>query len=73
MKRIYKLDGLDCAHCAAKIEAAVAKIEGVAQVHVNFLTQKMTLECDETHLASIEEKAALAARKADGDIKMRRA
>ena len=73
MKRIYKLEGLDCAHCAAKVEAAVAKIAGVQSVHVNFLTQKMTLECDETCLDAIEAQARIAAQKADGDIEMRRA
>lgn len=41
MKKIIKLSGLDCANCAAKMEEAVRGIEGVEQVTVNFLTQKM--------------------------------
>ena len=44
MKKTIKLIDLDCAHCAAKIESAVKKLEGVTSVSVNFLNQKMVLE-----------------------------
>ena len=73
MEKAFRIDGIDCANCAAKVEAAVAKIAGVQSVHVNFLTQKMTLECDETRLDAIEAQARIAAQKADGDIEMLRA
>lgn len=43
MKQTYKIS-VDCAACAAKMEAAVKKLEGVRAVTVNFLTQKLTLE-----------------------------
>ena len=48
MKKVYKLEDLDCANCAAKMERAVAKIEGVSSIHISFITQKMTIELDET-------------------------
>ena len=44
MKKVFRLENLDCAHCAAKIEDAVRKMEGVTDVSVNFLSQKMVLE-----------------------------
>ena len=44
MKKIFKLEGLNCAHCASVIEEKVAKVEGVKSVMVNFMTTKMTLE-----------------------------
>ena len=44
MKKIFKLEDLDCANCAAKMEAAIAKVDGVESVSVNFFTQKLTLE-----------------------------
>ena len=47
MKKIFKLEDLDCANCAAKMERSIAKIDGVTQVNVNFLTQKMTIEADD--------------------------
>lgn len=40
MKKTFKLLDLDCAHCAAKIEDSVRKIEGVAGAEVNFLFLK---------------------------------
>ncbi len=44
MEKIFLLHGLDCANCAAKIERETAKLPGVQQVSVSFLTTKMTVE-----------------------------
>ena len=44
MRKSYKLDEIDCANCARELEEKLAKIEGVTDVKVNFLTQKLTLE-----------------------------
>lgn len=57
MKKSFKLTGLDCAHCAAKIEGAIAKLEGVTAVSVNFLTQKLTLEADDSRYEVILAEA----------------
>ncbi|PID67337.1 MAG: heavy metal transporter [Fusobacteriales bacterium] len=46
MKKIFKLEGLDCANCAAKIEEKVSKLEGIKSASVNFMTTKMTLDID---------------------------
>ena len=46
MEKIFILDGLDCANCAAKIEEAISKIDGVENVSVSFMTQKMTFEIE---------------------------
>ena len=47
MKKVFELEDLDCAVCAAKIEAAVKELEGVDNVSVNFMTQKMTIETNQ--------------------------
>ena len=47
MKKKFKLQDLDCANCAAKMEEAIKKIEGVSDANVSFMTQKMTIEADE--------------------------
>ena len=47
MKKTYKLIDLDCANCAAKMEAAIKKLPGVTGATVSFLTQKMTIEADD--------------------------
>ena len=44
MKKSIKLEDLDCANCAAKLENAVAAIDGVQRVTVSFMAQKMILE-----------------------------
>ena len=48
MKKKFKLQDLDCANCAAKMEEAIKKIEGVSDATVSFMTQKMTIEADDS-------------------------
>lgn len=43
MRKVFKLQDLDCANCAAKMERAIAKLEGVEEVSVNFISQRMTI------------------------------
>ena len=42
MKKKFKLQDLDCANCAAKMEDAIKKIPGVNDANVSFMMQKMT-------------------------------
>ena len=46
MRKTCKLENLDCANCAAKIENAIKEIEGVTNASVNFLMQSMTIETE---------------------------
>ncbi len=56
MKKIFKLEGLNCAHCASVIEEKVAKVEGVRSVMVNFMTTKMTLESVDNNIEEVVGK-----------------
>ena len=47
MKKHFKLIDLDCANCAAKMEAAIKKLDGVHDATVSFMTQKMKVEFSE--------------------------
>lgn len=47
MRKVYNLSDLDCANCASKMESAISKIEGVKNISVNFMTQKLTIEIEE--------------------------
>ena len=47
MKKMYMLEDLDCANCAAKMEEAISKIDGVTYARVSYLAQKLTLEADD--------------------------
>lgn len=68
MKRVYKIE-VDCAVCAGKIEEAIKKIDGVKNVNVNFIMQKMTIEIDDDFDA-ILKKAIKTARKIEPDFEI---
>ncbi|MBO4636112.1 MAG: heavy-metal-associated domain-containing protein [Clostridiales bacterium] len=67
MKKVYELEDLDCAHCAAKMQEAVSKIDGVTSVTVNFLSQKMTLEADDDRFDDILKLAIKEIKKVEPD------
>lgn len=71
MKKTFKMMDLDCAHCAAKMEEAIRKLDGVKQVNINFLTQKLTLEADEEKFETILMEAAKACKKVDPDCEVK--
>ena len=70
MKKRFAMEDLDCANCAAKMEAAIKKINGVQDASVNFLTQKLTLEAPEDRFDEIVELAAAACKKVDADCQV---
>lgn len=70
MKKVYKMQDLDCANCAAKMENAIRKIEGVEECSVNFMMQKLTIVCAEEKLDEIMRKAAAACRKIEPDCRI---
>lgn len=67
MKKVYKLQDLDCANCAAKMEEAVGKIAGVEKASVSFLSQKMTIEAEESAHPAILEEAKKVIKKIEPD------
>jgi copper chaperone CopZ len=72
MKKTFVLDGLDCANCAAKIEHAVSRIDGVENANVNFMTTKLTIEGSDSLMDEIIRLAEKAVRKTDPDVTMRK-
>lgn len=71
MKKVFRLENLDCAHCAAKIEDAVRKMEGVTDVSVNFLSQKMVLEMRDDCGAQINREISKVIKKIEPDVTVR--
>ena len=59
MKKKYKLQDLDCAHCAAKMEEAIKKIDGVNDAAISFMTQKLTIDADDEKFDSIMNQVLL--------------
>lgn len=70
MKKVFKIEELDCAHCAAKIEEEIKKIDGVISATVNFLSQKLTIETEEDLFESVLEKAEKVCRKIEPDCRI---
>ena len=68
MKKTIKLIDLDCANCAAKIENAVKKIDGITNASVSFMAQKMTLEAPDDKFAQVLEEAKTLIHKLEPDI-----
>ena len=62
MRKSFKLDEIDCANCANKLQDAIARLDGVEEVSVNFMTQKLTLTAaDERFDDVLDRLVALAA------------
>ncbi|NCA92018.1 heavy-metal-associated domain-containing protein [bacterium] len=70
MKKIVTIQNLDCANCAAKLERAIAKIDGVKAVSLSFMAQKLVLDIDESNYTSIVENIINIARKIEPDCKI---
>ena len=67
MKKILKMQDLDCANCAAKMEDAVRKIHGVQSVSISFMTQKMIIELDENESEKILKEVVKVCKKVEPD------
>ncbi|MGN0654062.1 MAG: cation transporter [Oscillospiraceae bacterium] len=67
MKKVYKLENLDCANCAAKMEEAIQKIDGVTSASVSFMRQRLTIEADEEIFEDVIAKAQKACKKIEPD------
>lgn len=70
MKSKFKVRGLDCANCAAEVERAIQKIDGVENVSISFMTQKMELEYDETRKDEIMKKIKKVIKREEPDMEI---
>ena len=67
MKKKFKCE-IDCANCAAKVEEAIKKIDGVIDAKVNFMMQKMTLDADDDRFDEILAEAIRTGKKIEPDF-----
>lgn len=70
MKKIYRIEELDCAHCAQKVEDGIRKLDGVINVQVNFLSQKLVLEAEDWKFDEVLAKAKAVAKKVEPDCEI---
>ena len=69
MKKVYKIE-VDCANCANKVQEAIAKVDGVNFVSINFMTQKMVLDIDDARFDEVYKLVLKAAKKAEPDFEV---
>ncbi len=70
MKKIYKIE-VDCANCAAKMEDAAKKIDGVKDAVVNFMTLKMKVEFEDgADTETVMDNVFKACRKIEPDCEI---
>ncbi len=71
MKKIYMLEDLCCANCAAKIEKKVAALDGVDSASVNFLTTKLVMEVQDAFADETDAAVRKIVRKIEPDVTVR--
>ena len=70
MKKKFKLQDLDCANCAAKMEENIKKINGVNDANVSFMTQKMTIDAEDEKFDEIMQEVIKVCAKVEPDCKI---
>ena len=70
MKKKLKLQDLDCANCAAKMEELIKKIDGVNDAVVSFMTQKMTVDADDERFDEIMDEVVRVCAKVEPDCQI---
>ena len=67
MKKKFKLTDLDCANCAAKMEDAIKKLDGVNDASVSYMMQKMTIDADDARFDEIMKEVVEVCKKVEPD------
>ena len=68
MVKTFKVHNLDCANCAAKVERAPGKLDGVSSASVNFFAQKITVDVDPDRADDVMACVYKTCKKVDPDI-----
>ena len=72
MKKVFMLEDLDCANCAAKMENGIKKLEGVKDASVSYRTQRMTVEAEEgVDFDELMRRVVKLCRKVEPDMRIK--
>ncbi len=66
----YKIKNLDCANCANSLELALQKIEGLENITISFMTEKLNFECEENEKEKYLEKIKTIIQKEEPDVEI---
>lgn len=70
MRKTFVMEELDCANCAAKMEASIQQIDGVESASISFLTQKLTISAPEDQMDRVLKEAAKICRRIEPDCRI---
>ena len=70
MRKSFKLDEIDCANCARKLQDELAKVDGVDSVSVNFMTQKLTLSAPDERFGDVLDRVVALTAKIEPDCEI---
>ena len=70
MRKSFKLENLDCANCAAKMEAGINELPGVNKASISFMTSKLMIDADEEALAAIVDAAQAVCTSYEKDCRI---
>ena len=72
MKKKFAIEGIDCANCAAKMEEAINKIEGINSATINFFAEKITIDADDANFDALVDEAEKSCNKVDKGVTIKR-
>lgn len=72
MRKVFELEDLDCANCAAKIEEAISHLDGVKYASVSFMTQRMVLDIEDEKYDQVLESVKKTIKKIEPDCSIKR-
>ncbi|MEE1379322.1 MAG: cation transporter [Clostridia bacterium] len=67
MKVKFKIKGIDCANCAAELERAIQKIDGVTEASLSFMTEKLVMEIEDDRKDEILKNLKKVVKKEEPD------
>lgn len=67
MKKSFRLENLDCAHCAAVMENGIRKIDGVHDASISFMTRRLVLDADDGRFPDILKEAKAICKRVEPD------
>ncbi len=70
MIKKYEVSEIDCAVCAGKIEDAIKKLDGVKSAQLNFITETLTVEAEESEFPRLEKEIVKAGRKTERNFEI---
>ncbi len=70
MRKSFRLDEIDCANCALKLQDALARVDGVRSVSVSFMTQKLTLEAEDARFDAVLDQVVKVAARVEPDCEI---